>query len=77
MVYTSNHNNNNKSMIKKGETLLKKLCKKTSRDERHIHTYCRGNDYTSIDRGHKHKVINGIVQPNKSTTGKLHIHKLD
>ena len=57
--------------------MLKKMCKKTSKDAGHIHTYCRGNDYTSIDRGHKHKVINGRVMSALSSTGKPHIHKLN
>ncbi len=52
---------------------LKENCFKTSRNENHIHTYCGGSKYTSIDNGHKHKVIQGKVQP----AGKnQHIHLL-
>ena len=38
---------------------------KTTRNKKHTHIYKEGAIYTSVNNGHKHKVVNGIATKGK------------
>ena len=66
-------------MLRLSKDFNRKKCigdvRKTSIAENHIHKYCKGKKYTSIDNNHKHIVDlkRGIALPAGKNN---HIHKL-